>query len=138
MFSFNLLAWALVALTPALVTAVGTPFGQATGTTGGGSATAAKPSSNAQLKEWLSDSTARVIVLDSIFDFTNTEGTTTGTACAPWTCSPNPQLAIDANSCTPFIPVSTCPLICYKGVRTTSQMRRHPLSRTTARVRALW
>ncbi|KAJ7143321.1 pectin lyase-like protein [Mycena crocata] len=78
--------------------AVGTPFGLAAGTTGGGSATAAVPSSLAQLTTWLSDSTARVILLDKEFDFTSNEGMTTGTVCKPWTCSPNPQLAIDANS----------------------------------------
>ncbi|KAJ7483346.1 pectate lyase [Mycena latifolia] len=78
--------------------AVGTPFGLATGTTGGGSATPAVPSSLAQLTTWLSDSTARVILLESIYDFTSNDGTATGTVCAPWTCSPNPQLAIDANS----------------------------------------
>jgi len=73
------------------VYAVGTPFGLAAGTTGGGSAAAATPTSNAQLASWLSDSTARVIVLDKIFDFTNDEGTITATGCKPWTCSPNPQ-----------------------------------------------
>ncbi|KAJ7114075.1 pectin lyase fold/virulence factor [Mycena epipterygia] len=78
--------------------AVGTPFGLAAGTTGGGSATPAVPSSLAQLTTWLSDSTARVILLESVYDFTSNEGTTTGTVCKPWTCSPNPQLAIDANS----------------------------------------
>jgi hypothetical protein len=40
-------------------------------TTGGGSATPATPTSNAQLITWLSDSTQRVIVLDKIFDFTS-------------------------------------------------------------------
>ncbi|KAJ7173438.1 pectin lyase-like protein [Mycena filopes] len=78
--------------------AVGTPFGLAAGTTGGGSATPSVPSSLAELTTWLSDSTARVILLESIYDFTSNEGTTTGTICKPWTCSPNPQFAIDANS----------------------------------------
>ncbi|KAF9001399.1 pectin lyase-like protein [Hymenopellis radicata] len=87
----------LLSLLPAAL-AVGTPFGQATGTTGGGSATAATPSSLAELTTWLSDSTARTIVLTSVFDFTSNEGTTTGKICKPWTCSPNPQLAIDQNS----------------------------------------
>jgi hypothetical protein len=74
--------------------AVGTPFGQAAGTTGGGSATAQVPSSLAELTSWLSDGTARVILLDKIYDFTSAEGTATGTACKPWTCSPNPQVSI--------------------------------------------
>jgi pectin lyase len=43
---------------------VGKPEGFASGTTGGGSATCAIPSSVAQLKTWLTDSTARCIVLD--------------------------------------------------------------------------
>lgn len=75
--------------------AVGTPFGQAAGTTGGGSATAAVPSSLAELTTWLSDSTARVILLDKVYDFTSAEGTVTGTACKPWTCSPNPQVYLN-------------------------------------------
>lgn len=79
--------------------AVGTPFGLAAGTTGGGSATPSVPSSLAQLTTWLSDSTARVILLESIYDFTSNEGTTTGTICKPWTCSPNPQV----NSFTNFL-----------------------------------
>lgn len=76
------------------VVAVGTAFGYATGaslifttlvrlaylcgigTTGGGSAAAATPTSNAQLVSWLGDSTARVIVLTTTFDFTGT--TTSG------------------------------------------------------------
>lgn len=76
------------------VLAVGSPFGLATGTTGGGSATAATPTSLAQLTSWLSDSTARVIVLDKNFDYTSSEGTVTGAGCEPWTCSPNPQVNI--------------------------------------------
>ena len=43
---------------------VGTPEGFASGPTGGGSAACAIPSSVAQLKTWLTDSTARCIVLD--------------------------------------------------------------------------
>ncbi|KAF9022749.1 pectin lyase-like protein [Hymenopellis radicata] len=87
----------LLSLLPAAL-AVGTPFGQATGTTGGGSASEATPSSLAELTAWLSDSTARTIVLTSVFDFTASEGTTTGKICKPWTCSPNPQVAIDQDS----------------------------------------
>jgi pectin lyase len=75
------------------VYAVGTPFGLAAGTTGGGNAKPATPSSIAELTNWLSDSTARVIVLDKVYDFTNSEGTVTGKGCKPWTCSPNPQVS---------------------------------------------
>ncbi|PVF92516.1 putative pectin lyase precursor [Serendipita vermifera] len=103
--------------------AVGTPFGYGSATTGGGSATAATPTSAAQLASWLSDSTAvstpqytyiptidrhpsqRTIVLTSTFDFTNYYGSTSGKYCKPWTCSPNPQLAIDQNSwCENYYP----------------------------------
>ncbi|KDN45216.1 hypothetical protein RSAG8_05131, partial [Rhizoctonia solani AG-8 WAC10335] len=88
--------------------AVGTAFGYASGTTGGGSAAAAVPTSTSQLVSWLGDSTARTILLDKIFDFTDTEGSTTGTACAPWTCTPNPQLAINQNSwCDNYYPSAT-------------------------------
>ncbi|CAE6518046.1 unnamed protein product [Rhizoctonia solani] len=82
------------------VHAVGTAFGYATGTTGGGSAAAAVPTSTSQLVSWLGDSTARTILLDKVFDFTDTEGSVTGTACAPWTCTPNPQLAINQSTVT--------------------------------------
>jgi hypothetical protein len=74
------------------VSAVGTPFGLGAATTGGGSATPATPSSLTELASWLSDSTARVILLDKVFDFTNSEGTITGPGCKPWSCTPNPQV----------------------------------------------
>jgi pectin lyase len=61
----------------------GTPEGFGKGTTGGGSAACAVPSSVAQLKTWLTDSIARCIVLDKEFNFKNTEGTTTATGCRP-------------------------------------------------------
>lgn len=43
---------------------VGRPEGFGSGTTGGGNAACAVPSSVAQLKTWLTDSTARCIVID--------------------------------------------------------------------------
>lgn len=61
----------------------GTPEGFGKGTTGGGSAACTIPSSVAQLKTWLTDSTARCIVLDREFNFKGTEGTTTATGCRP-------------------------------------------------------
>ncbi|KAF9464634.1 pectin lyase fold/virulence factor [Collybia nuda] len=83
--------------------AIGSSEGFASGVTGGGSATAQTPTSISQLATWLSDSTARVIVLDKIFDFTTSEGTRTGSVCSPWTCSPNPQQAIaDSTWCDPY------------------------------------
>lgn len=57
--------------------------GFAKGVTGGGSAACAVPSSTAQLKTWLSDSTARCIVLDKEFNFKGTEGTVTENGCRP-------------------------------------------------------
>ncbi|KAG8875922.1 hypothetical protein FRB97_004628 [Tulasnella sp. 331] len=95
-------------------TAVGTAFGYATGTTGGGSATAATPTSNAQLVSWLGDSTARVIVLTTMFDFTGTA--TSAAGCEPWTCSPNPQLAIDKDDwCENYEPSATKTTITYNS-----------------------
>ncbi|CUA68994.1 hypothetical protein RSOLAG22IIIB_08246 [Rhizoctonia solani] len=78
--------------------AVGSPFGYATGTTGGAAAAQAVPTSAAQLKSWLEDNVTRNILLDRTYDFTDTEGSVTETGCKPWTCSPNPQLAINANN----------------------------------------
>ncbi|CAE6463489.1 unnamed protein product [Rhizoctonia solani] len=84
------------------VLAVGSPFGFASGTTGGAGAAQAIPTSAAQLKSWrvsnsLNDVT-RNILLDRTYDFTDTEGTVSGAGCKPWSCSPNPQLAINAAS----------------------------------------
>ncbi|KAF1962373.1 pectin lyase A precursor [Byssothecium circinans] len=62
---------------------VGKPEGFASGATGGGSAACVVPSSVSQLKTWLSDSTARCIVLDKEFNFKGTEGTTSETGCRP-------------------------------------------------------
>ncbi|KAG8840452.1 hypothetical protein FRB91_006073, partial [Serendipita sp. 411] len=96
-----MLTWTILALalsSASVVQAIGTPLGFGSSTTGGGSAAAATPTSNAQLVSWLSDSTARTIVLTSIFDFTSYYGSTSGTICKPWTCTPNPQVAIDQNS----------------------------------------
>ncbi|CCO33321.1 putative pectin lyase F Short=PLF [Rhizoctonia solani AG-1 IB] len=55
------------------VAAVGSPFGFATGTTGGNSAAQAIPTSAAQLKSWLEDDVTRNILLDRTYDFTDTE-----------------------------------------------------------------
>lgn len=89
------LAAALIASQGAL--AVGTAFGYGAGTTGGGNLTPAVPSSPAQLASWLGDSTPRVILLDKTYDFTDLEGSVTGSGCKPWTCSPGAQIAINLN-----------------------------------------
>lgn len=62
---------------------VGKPEGFASSTTGGGSAACAAPSDVTQLKQWLSDSTARCIVIDKEFNFKNTEGRVTENGCRP-------------------------------------------------------
>ncbi|GAB1527848.1 hypothetical protein RhiTH_011036 [Rhizoctonia solani] len=80
------------------VAAVGSPFGFATGTTGGNGAAQAVPTSAAQLKSWLEDNVTRNILLDRTYDFTDTEGSITGKVCKSFTCSPNPQLSIDTGS----------------------------------------
>jgi pectin lyase len=54
----------LAASTASGYAVIGTPEGFARGTTGGGSVACQVPSSTAQLKSWLEDSTARCIVLD--------------------------------------------------------------------------
>ncbi|KAM5349571.1 hypothetical protein ACJ41O_006076 [Fusarium nematophilum] len=64
---------------------VGTPYGFATGVTGGGDATAAAPSSVEELAEWLSDDTPRVILIDEEYDFTGTTATDSG--CDRISCS---------------------------------------------------
>ncbi|KAI9042801.1 polysaccharide lyase family 1 protein [Aspergillus affinis] len=60
----------------------GTPEGFAAGTTGGGSAKAATPSSLQQLAEWITDSTPRTILIDRTWDFAGTEGSTSGQCCS--------------------------------------------------------
>ncbi|KAH6897416.1 pectin lyase fold/virulence factor [Thelonectria olida] len=66
-------------------TVSGTAYGFATGVTGGGDAAAVTPSSADELAEYLSDDTARVIVIDQEFDFTGTSGT--GAGCDRESCS---------------------------------------------------
>ena len=60
---------------------VGKAEGFATGVTGGGNATPQYPKDIKELTTLLTDTTARVIVLDKTFDYTTSEGTVTGTAC---------------------------------------------------------
>ncbi|KAJ1302353.1 hypothetical protein OPQ81_001167 [Rhizoctonia solani] len=96
MFKLKSLAITLFAANSVL--AVGSPFGFASGTTGGNGAAQAIPTSAAQLKSWLEDDVTRNILLDRTYDFTDTEGTVSGAGCKPWSCSPNPQLAINAAS----------------------------------------
>ncbi|KPM39199.1 hypothetical protein AK830_g7332 [Neonectria ditissima] len=64
---------------------IGTAYGFATGVTGGGDAAAAAPSSVEELASWLSDDTARVILIDEEYDFTGTTATESG--CDRKSCS---------------------------------------------------
>ncbi|CAE7144453.1 unnamed protein product [Rhizoctonia solani] len=95
MLNLKYLAFAFLAARS--VWAVGSPFGFATGTTGGNGAAQAVPTSAAQLKSWLEDNVTRNILLDRTYDFTNTEGKVTEKGCRPWSCSPNPQLSLSGN-----------------------------------------
>ncbi|TMW63238.1 hypothetical protein Poli38472_002179 [Pythium oligandrum] len=77
---FRAVVIAIVSFTASVQAAVP---GAAAGTTGGGNATPVYPTTIAQLKTYLSDSQARVIVLNKNFDFRGSEGTTTERACRP-------------------------------------------------------
>ncbi|KOS20948.1 putative pectin lyase F [Escovopsis weberi] len=66
----------------ALAQVVGQPSGFAAGTTGGGNAAPQIPSSLAELKTWITDSTPRVILIDRTWDFVGTEGATNGKCCS--------------------------------------------------------
>uniref|UniRef100_K3XCS2 pectin lyase n=1 Tax=Globisporangium ultimum (strain ATCC 200006 / CBS 805.95 / DAOM BR144) TaxID=431595 RepID=K3XCS2_GLOUD len=78
---FSIVAVLLVNVASALNT--GSAPGYAAGTTGGGNTAAVYPKSIAELKSYLSDSQARVIMLDRTFDFRKTEGTKTEIGCRP-------------------------------------------------------
>lgn len=78
----------------------GSPFGFASGTTGGGDATPAAPSDISQLKTWLSDSTPRVILIDKEFNFLGSEGKCTNCECckpSSNTCGSSGQNAVKQN-----------------------------------------
>ncbi|KAI8692636.1 hypothetical protein LRP88_07566 [Fusarium phalaenopsidis] len=90
---------AVTALVPAAFGALPTkPEGFASGTTGGGSASAVYPKSASELVSYLGDSQARVIYLDRTIDFTGTEGTATETGCAPWGTGSQCQLSINKDN----------------------------------------
>ncbi|OKL55774.1 putative pectin lyase B [Talaromyces atroroseus] len=92
----------------------GSAEGFAKGVTGGGSATAVYPTTTDELVSYLGDSEARVIVLDRTFDFTDTEGTTTETGCAPWGTDSACQLAINQNGwCTNYEPDAPSATVTY-------------------------
>jgi pectate lyase len=78
---FAIAALASLAHVASAVGVVGKAEGFATGVTGGGNATPQYPKDINELSKLLTDSTARVIVLDKTFDYTTSEGTVTGAAC---------------------------------------------------------
>ncbi|KAE8151656.1 pectin lyase fold/virulence factor [Aspergillus avenaceus] len=85
----SVLAAALLSASASADGVVGSAFGFASGTTGGGSAAAAAPADIKELKEWLTDSTPRVILIDKEFNFIGSEDTCTDCEC----CIP------DSNTC---------------------------------------
>ncbi|RGP61400.1 pectate lyase [Fusarium sporotrichioides] len=70
------------ALPFALAQHKGSPFGFASGTTGGGNAAPVYPTTTAQLVSYLTDSVPRVIMIDRTFDFLSAEGTTSARCCS--------------------------------------------------------
>jgi len=83
----------------------GAAEGFAKGVTGGGSASPVYPTTNEELVSYLGDSSPRVIILTKTFDFRGTEGTASGTGCAPWGTGSGCQTAIDQNGwCTSYQP----------------------------------
>ncbi|KAJ1554281.1 hypothetical protein HK405_005493 [Cladochytrium tenue] len=87
----------------AALKASGTPVGYAkvAGVVGGGDLTPIVPTTNAELVAALAGSTPRVVQLTKVFDFTTAMGTITEQGCAPWSCTPNPQRAINkVNYCS--------------------------------------
>ncbi|KAL1872410.1 hypothetical protein Daus18300_004381 [Diaporthe australafricana] len=104
-FGFFLLTAILAGDRASAAGVTGAAEGFAKGVTGGGSATAVYPSTNAELVSYLGDSSARVIILTKTFDFTGTEGTTSATGCAPYGTASGCQTAINQNNwCTDYQP----------------------------------
>lgn len=75
----------------------GTPEGFGAGTTGGAAGSTVTPTSTDELVSYLGSSEPLTIVLSTTFDFTGTEGTTSGSGCAPWGTGSGCQVAIDQN-----------------------------------------
>ncbi|KAF4320557.1 hypothetical protein BBO99_00005518 [Phytophthora kernoviae] len=62
---------------------IGSPVGMAAGTTGGSSSNPVYPTTTKELEAFLRDSEARVIVLNTTFDFRILQGNTTAEGCRP-------------------------------------------------------
>lgn len=67
----------------------GTPFGFASGTTGGGDGTVVYPGTIYELEAYLLSDDALTIVIDGVFNFTGSEGETTFEACNAYDCTPD-------------------------------------------------
>lgn len=95
----SILIQALSALTHLVSaqTVVGVAEGFAKGVTGGGNASPVYPANIDQLKAYLTDASPRVIVLNKVFDFTSSEGTESGTACASWVTGSSCQKIIQSS-----------------------------------------
>ncbi|KAF1961394.1 pectin lyase-like protein [Byssothecium circinans] len=72
-------------LTPSAAAAgvTGMAFGFAAGTTGGGDATPVYPADIKELKSYLTDDEARVIILNKEYNYINSEGSVTENGCRP-------------------------------------------------------
>ncbi|KAL4980285.1 pectin lyase A [Aspergillus desertorum] len=117
--SFLSLATAALTSTAAAVSVSGSAEGFAKGVTGGGSATAVYPDTIDELVSYLGDDEARVIVLSKTFDFTESEGTTTTTGCAPWGTAAACQVAINQNDwCTNYEPDAPSVSVTYDNAGT--------------------
>ncbi|KAJ5623065.1 pectin lyase D [Penicillium lividum] len=111
-----LTAVAALASRVAAVGVQGTPEGFASSATGGGDATAVYPTTTDELVSYLGDDEARVIVLSTTFDFTDTEGTTTATGCAPWGTGSACQVAINQDDwCTNYEPDAPTTSVTYNS-----------------------
>lgn len=97
MISPTVILTALAAFANAVAAAgvTGAAEGFAKGVTGGGSAAPVYPKTNDELVSYLTDSSARTIILTKTFDFTGTEGTQSTSGCAPYGTGSTCQLAIN-------------------------------------------
>ncbi|KAL3456575.1 pectin lyase A [Aspergillus heterothallicus] len=113
------LATAALSSTAAAISVTGSAEGFAQGVTGGGSADPVYPDTIDELVSYLGDDEARVIVLTKTFDFTDSEGTTTETGCAPWGTDSACQVAINQNDwCTNYQPDAPSVSVTYDNAGT--------------------
>ncbi|KAG0146943.1 hypothetical protein CROQUDRAFT_43651 [Cronartium quercuum f. sp. fusiforme G11] len=87
--TFKKCALSLLCLGRLVTAQTGKPFGYGAGTTGGGTSAPQTPQNIHELKAWVEDAEPRVILIDRLFDFTDTEGNRTSKGCLPWGKCPN-------------------------------------------------